>query len=202
MNIYKINQQDYDTILFLTRLAYYSDVDDIYPEPFDKVVTVEHYSGLRFNVFDMDDYVLVVICGSNSLRDWITNTKVGLGIEPKQYIQAKQHVLHNIYGVYDKPIVFSGHSLGGGIAEYLGTFFEEASISFNGCGMKHLVKGRIVVESINIVTKHDILNGITLHLPFKKYMQHCGQVIEVEDGRWFYSAKSHTDFGAMTKVKL
>ena len=33
---YKITQQDYDTILFLTRLAYYEGVDDIYPEPFDK----------------------------------------------------------------------------------------------------------------------------------------------------------------------
>lgn len=203
-NRYVLTQQDYDTILFLTRLSYYEDVDDLYPEPFSKVATVTRLSGLRFNVFEFDEYVLVIICGTNSMRDWIANTKIALGIESKQIKQAKDWVVNNVWTRTLKPIVFVGHSLGGAIASCVADFTFEQSITFNSCGYKHLIDrtGTSAVSHLNIITRHDILTGITNRLPFKSYMQLEGTVVMVEDKYRFLSIKSHSDFGAMTKVKI
>ena len=202
--MYEITQQDYDTILFLTRLSYYSDVDDLYPEPFSKVATVETLSGLRFNVFEFDDYILVNICGTNSLVDWIANTKIALGITPKQIKQARNWVVNNVWTTTCKPLVLAGHSLGGAIASCVANLIGETCITFNSCGYKHLLDFNLIDEKLvlNVTTKHDILTGITKRLPFKNYMQLYGRVITVEDGSFFLSIKSHSDFGAMTKVKI
>jgi hypothetical protein len=204
-----ITQEDYDTILFLTRLSYYEDVDDIYPEPFDKIATVEKFSGLRLNMFDMDEYVLFIICGTNSLRDWVANCKVALGIVPHQYDEAYYYIKNHTPNS-SKPIVIAGHSLGGGVAEYVASsinhYFKVTCITFNGCGCSHLIHPslRELNEVINVVTDSDILNGITMRLPFAKYyMQHCGATYIVQDESVLpLSVKAHSDFKAMTKVKI
>lgn len=206
---YKITQQDYDTILFLTRLSYYEDVDNIYPKPFDKIATVERFSGLRLNMFDMGDYMLFIICGSNSFNDWIANAKVALGFVPHQYEQAYCYVKNNTPH-HAKPIIIAGHSLGGGIAEYVASNMcyhdQVLCLTFNGCGCSHLIHPILRKEGgvINIVTDSDILNGITMRLPFAQYyMQHTGEVLVVKDESWFpLSFKAHSDFKAMTKVKI
>lgn len=201
---YKLTQQDYDTILFLTRLSYHEDMDDLYPEPFNKVATVTRLSGLRFNVFEFDEYVLVIICGTNSFRDWVANIKIAMGIEPKQVSEAKTWVVQNVWTRTLKPVIFVGHSLGGAIASCVADFTFEQSVTFNSCGYKHLIDktGTRATSHLNIVTKHDILTGITTKLPFKNYMQLDGEVVVVEDDCKFLSIKSHSDFGAMTKVKI
>lgn len=206
---YTVTQEDYDTILFLTRLSYYEDVDDIYPEPFNKTMTVEKFSGLRLNMFDMDDYILFIICGTNSLVDWIANCKVALGIVPHQYTQAYYYIKNNTPNS-SKPIIIAGHSLGGGIAEYVASsinhYFQIVCITFNGCGCSHLIHPslRDSNEVINVVTDSDILNGITMRLPFAKcYMQHCGTTYVVNDeSRLPLSVKAHSDFKSMSKLKL
>ena len=200
MKIYvELTQEDYDTICFLNRLAYF---DLKYPEPFNKVATVSKLDGLRMNVFDMGHYTLVICCGTNDLRDWITNFKVALGIEPHQYWSAYDYVVQEVYlKDREKPIVMSGHSLGGGIAEHVSSTIWCQCITFNGCGCKHLIPyyHRDDFECINVITKHDILNGITRRIPFaKKYMQHNGEIYIVDDKSWFpLSVKSHSDFGSM-----
>lgn len=206
---YKITQQDYDTILFLTRLTYYEDVDDIYPEPFSKITTLKKFSGLRLNMFDMDDYTLFIICGTNSLIDWVANCKVMLGIVPQQYEDAYYYIKNNTPNS-SKPIIIAGHSLGGGIAEYVSSCLYYHSqvicITFNGCGCGHLIHPILRKETdiINIVTDSDILNGITMRIPYvHHYMQHCGEVCTVKDNSKLpLSIKAHSDFKAMTQVKI
>lgn len=201
----KITQQDYDTIVFLTRLVYY---DLNYPEPFKCIKQIEIYSGLKLNIFDMDEYELFVICGTDSLRDWITNLKVGLGFTPNQYEQAYYYVKNNAPH-HTKPIVIAGHSLGGGIAEYVASnlYYHEQVIclTFNGCGCSHLIHPILRRENdvFNIVTDDDILNSITRPLSiFGCYMQHTGKVIMVKDKHFFLSVKSHCNFAAFNKVTV
>lgn len=202
-----LHQEDYDTIVFLTKLVYY-DVDGIYPKPFDKVKTVEKFSGLRMNIFDMDDYNLVVICGTNSLRDWISNLKVAIGIIPNQYFDAYDYVIEEAWRKNTmKPIVIVGHSLGGGVAEYVASEIRCTCITFNGCGSKHLIEKRYREDfkSINLVTNRDILNGITRRIPFaKNYLQHCGKTYIIKDTDGFspLSIKSHSNFNCFSKVHI
>ena len=198
----RISTEDYDIILFLTRLSYY---DIPYPEVFKCVAQYEVLSGLRLTMFDMDEYLLFIFCGTNSFRDWIANIEVGVGLRPVQYEQARRFVLGKAYP-HGKPIVIAGHSLGGGIATYvtcqLNSIFNIQCITFNACGCKHLIPDSMANNDItNIVTKHDILTGITRRLPFKKYLQLIGETIIVDDKTFLpLSVKSHCDFISLSKI--
>ena len=202
----KITVEDYDIIVFLTRLVYY---DLEYPECFNCTHSLSLISGLKLNRFDMGDYDLIIACGTNSFRDWVTNLKVALRLTPIQYKQACNFV-NEIEKDGTKPIVIVGHSLGGGIAEYiassLSVYFDVTGITFNGCGCKHLINPslRDYTNTYNIITSRDILNGITRRIPFaKNYLQHTGSTYIVKDeGLLPLSVKSHCDFSAFTKVNI
>ena len=203
--MYKITQEDYDVIVFLTKLVY---LDLNFPEPFERKERIEKITGLRIDIFDMGDYELFIMCGTNGLNDWVANLKVGLGFIPRQYEQAYFNV-KNRMPESSKPVIIAGHSLGGGLAEYVTSnlYYHQQVIclTFNGCGCSHLIHTilRKTDDVFNIITDDDILNSITRPLSiFGCYMQHTGKVIMVKDKHFFLSVKSHCNFAAFNKVTV
>ena len=203
--MYKITQEDYDVIVFLTKLVY---LDLKFPEPFERKERIDKITGLRIDIFDMGEYELFIMCGTNGLNDWIANLKVGLGFIPRQYEQAYFNVKNRMPNS-SKPVVIAGHSLGGGLAEYVASnlYYHQQVIclTFNGCGGSHLIHPilRKTDDMFNIITDDDILNSITKPLCiFGSYMQHTGKVIMVKDKHFFLSVKSHCNFAAFNKVTV
>lgn len=202
---YKITQEDYDVIVFLTKLVY---LDLEFPKPFERKERIEKITGLRIDIFDMGDYELFIMCGTNGLNDWVANLKVGLGFIPRQYEQAYFNVKNRMPNS-SKPVIIAGHSLGGGLAEYVASnlYYHQQIIclTFNGCGVSHLIHPilRKTDDMFNIITDDDILNSITKPLCiFGSYMQHTGKVIMVKDKHFFLSVKSHCNFAAFNKVTV
>ena len=202
---YKITQEDYDVIVFLTKLVY---LDLEFPKPFERKERIEKITGLRIDIFDMGDYELFIMCGTNGLNDWVANLKVGLGFIPRQYEQAYFNVKNRMPNS-SKPVIIAGHSLGGGLAEYVASnlYYHQQVIclTFNGCGVSHLIHPilRKTDDMFNIITDDDILNSITKPLCiFGSYMQHTGKVIMVKDKHFFLSVKSHGNFSAFNKVTV
>ena len=203
--MYKITQEDYDVIVFLTKLVY---LDLKFPEPFERKERIDKITGLRIDIFDMGEYELFIMCGTNGLNDWIANLKVGLGFVPRQYDQAYFNVKNRMPNS-SKPVIIAGHSLGGGLAEYVASnlYYHQQVIclTFNGCGVSHLIHPilRKTDDMFNIITDDDILNSITKPLCiFGSYMQHTGKVIMVKDKHFFLSVKSHGNFSAFNKVTV
>ena len=203
--MYKITQEDYDVIVFLTKLVY---LDLKFPEPFERKERIEKITGLRIDIFDMGDYELFIMCGTNGLNDWVANLKVGLGFIPRQYEQAYFNVKNRMPNS-SKPVIIAGHSLGGGLAEYVASnlYYHQqiTCLTFNGCGVSHLIHPilRKTDDMFNIITDDDILNSITRPLSiFGCYMQHTGKVIMVKDKHFFLSVKSHCNFAAFNKVTV
>lgn len=206
----ELTKEQYELHTFLTNCVY-SEL--AYPTWLRMSRRVVKRSGLRLEVFDLDEAKVVVICGTNSLKDWLTNLKIALHITPRQHKQCLQIVKEEIEKCKktNQSLFLCGHSLGGGIAEYVLANLnkEEVSrcygISYNGCGVKHL-GGELSEDKIkNVKTKHDILNNITLNIPFaKNYMQHYSKPTEVKDkAKFALSVKSHSDFRSlMNHVEL
>lgn len=198
----KITQDIYDTAIFLSRCVYY-EIEGVYPKPYDKCLTFEaKYTGLKMNVFDMGDYHIAVLCGTNDWHDVIADVKVGLHIIPRQLHRAKEA----IHKLEEKPIVFVGHSLGGFLAGMLHSVFKHKScaICLNPCGYRHLLRDEEELNILNVITKHDILNNITRNIPFaKKYLQLLGEIVILEDRYWFpLSIKAHSDFTSMAQHRV
>ena len=108
-----------------------------------------------------------------------------------------------------KPVIIAGHSLGGGLAEYVASnlYYHQQVIclTFNGCGCSHLIHPilRKTDDMFNIITDDDILNSITKPLCiFGSYMQHTGKIIMIKDKHFFLSVKSHSNFSAFNRVTV
>ena len=203
--MFKLTQEDYDVIVFLTKLVY---LDLKFPEPFERKERIDKITGLRIDIFDMGEYELFIMCGTNGLNDWVANLKVGLGFVPRQYEQAYFNV-KNRMPESSKPVIIAGHSLGGGLAEYVTSnlYYHQQVIclTFNGCGCSHLIHPILRKENdvFNIITDDDILNSITRPLSiFGCYMQHTGKIIMIKDKHFFLSVKSHGNFAAFNKVTI
>ena len=203
----KLTQYQYELCTFLNNCVYN---ELAYPPYLHMTNRVVKASGLRMEIFDLREGIFVVICGTNSLKDWLANFKVALGIVPNQHKQALAIVKDELCKaqVKGKPLICSGHSLGSGIVEYcianLGNieYDNYMGIGYNGCGVKHLggyvKKGKM----INVGTSRDILNGITERLPFKKYMQHFTPLNIVKDTTTWNPIKSHSNFEVMMKCNI
>lgn len=200
----QLTQSQYELCTFLNDCVYN---ELAYPPMFGMTKRIVKLSGLRVEVFDFPQAIFVVYCGTNSWRDWGANIQVGLGITPRQYKQALAIVKDELCRaqIKNKPLIVSGHSLGGGLCEYcianLGNveYDNYIGITYNGCGVKHLggyaKKGKI----IHIITSRDILNGITNKLPGKRYMKHYGETYIIKDNTTWNPVKSHSNFEVMMK---
>lgn len=200
-----LTQQEYESIVFLTRCVYHDDL--VYPSVLGFQHAVSLINGLSMNIFYGNRFNLIVICGSNSLMDWVANMKVAFNITPNQYYKALCHVL-NVYKDMspDKPLVIVGHSLGGGIAEYCASYFtgQVYAITFNGCPVKHLCENRNNANNImHLVTQHDILNWLTDLVPGRTFLKHLGDNKQIlPDSFSINPFKSHGNFNAFMMYRI
>lgn len=203
----KLTQNQYELCTFLNDCVYN---ELAYPPMMGMTNRIITLSGLRVEVFNLPQATIIVFCGTNSIKDWLANIKVGLGMIPNQHKQALAIVKDELCKaqIKNKPLIISGHSLGSGLVEYsianLGNveYDNYIGIGYNGCGVKHLggyaKKGKI----INIVTSRDILNGITSKLPGKRYMKHYGEINIIKDNTTWNPIKSHSNFEVMMKYNV
>lgn len=205
----QLTQSQYELCTFLNDCVYN---ELAYPPMFGMSKRIVKFSGLRMEVFDFPQAIIIVCCGTNrnSWKDWLTNIQVGLGITPRQHKQALAIVKDELCKaqIKNKPLIVSGHSLGAGLCEYcianLGNveYDNYIGIGYNGCGVKHLGGYAKEGKIINIVTTRDILNGITSKLPGQNYMKHYGEIKYIKDNTTWNPIKSHSNFEVMMKYNV
>ena len=171
-----------------------------YPDDFGLKTKTVKLSGLRAEIFEYENHDIVVFCGTNSLRDWLTNIQM-IFCKPRQFYQALELVLEG----YDpnKKTYIIGHSLGGAIAEYVGNAIHNPNlqvVTFNGAGIKHLINPKHDNNIVHFVTNKDILNRITKHLPFSLF-KHIGEVKTVTDTESWCGLKSHGNWNVFMRNK-
>ncbi len=79
------------------------------------------------------EYV-VAFRGTQSLQDWKNNLQQGVGLKSDEYDRAvKLAKRMNQYS--DRPVVFTGHSLGGGLASAAAVVTDKPATTFNAAGL-------------------------------------------------------------------
>lgn len=192
MNNFPLDNEVLDMVTFLTMTSYNCNY---YPDELNAKIYYDPISHLNMTKLEFSDHDVFVISGTQCLFDWIADAKLIFGITPRQFKKAVKFMRTHVNN--DKPTIISGHSLGGGITQFI---IHELNmdnligVTFNGVGIKHLIKERDRYEIYNVMSSRDILNGITKRLPFS-YFKHIGWEYEVEDTESKNCIRAHSNFG-------
>ncbi|NCP67565.1 DUF2974 domain-containing protein [bacterium] len=91
-------------------------------------------TGFKASIYENDDTLVVAFAGTEDLKDWIENAKQAIGWNSKQY-EAAFKIANRINQQKSKKIVFTGHSLGGGLAAVAAAKTKHQAITFNSAGV-------------------------------------------------------------------
>jgi Lipase (class 3) len=92
-------------------------------------------SGFEASAFEYDGKIIISYAGTNPdyIADLVTNGALALGINHPQLKQAAEFyaAIKNNPAYAGKEVVFTGHSLGGGLAAAMGVFFNKRAVTFD-----------------------------------------------------------------------
>lgn len=126
---------------------------------FKEFKAVDNYSdnsGILIGIYKKDNEYFFTIKGTDWYRldtDWQSNRAMCEGKIPKQYYSAEKFY-KAIKDTYPN-IIFTGYSLGGSIAQMLGSTFGNETICFEPYGAKNLKHGNYSTNIINFGNLHD-----------------------------------------------
>ena len=104
--------------------------------PFDRY---EDKNGFYGEAFYNKNTIAIVFRGSNDTKDWISNIEMGAKQLPWQYWTA-QSFYNKINAEFpNSEIVFTGHSLGGSLAQILGNETGNETVTFNAYGTGNII---------------------------------------------------------------
>jgi len=132
---------------------------------------VDNKSGFHAAIYKQgqgaDASYVVAFRGTENATDWKTNAASGAGFETKQFTMANDLVEHMVQQVGSENVVVTGHSLGGGLANYAAMKNEVHSTAFNSKGTTWKERMEIGnVEALgekyiqNYQVKGEVLTGV------------------------------------------
>lgn len=83
---------------------------------------------------DHEGHYILAFCGSNEAKDWLHNTRQGIGFEDSQYRQGVQLSLA-ASKTFGENLILTGHSLGGGLATAGSLITSAPAVTFNSAGL-------------------------------------------------------------------
>jgi hypothetical protein len=109
------------------------------------------------------EQIVVAFEGTNPLNpaDWINNVGNGIGLPMAQYDYAVKVTELAMQKYKDKDIIVTGHSLGGGLAQYAASKLNVNAVTFNAAGLSWLKSGLMLGDRVlNINASGDKVSNI------------------------------------------
>ncbi|CAQ83369.1 MULTISPECIES: phospholipase [Photorhabdus] len=140
-------------------------------------------TGFQAGIYRNGDLYIVAFVGTNDLKDILTNLRQGFGFDEAQYHQAVD-LARTARITFGENLLFTGHSLGGGLAATAALSVGKPAVIFNSAGvsdnmMKNLgfspQEGRVIAENGLIrhyVVEHDLLDVLQQKLPVSQPIGH------------------------------
>ncbi|MDR0217969.1 MAG: phospholipase [Enterobacteriaceae bacterium] len=185
--------------------------DEIAKAGIDPAILNDRSSGFQAGVYWNNGLYIVSFRGSDEYKDYMASVRQGLGYRETQYEQAID-LAYKSLKAFGENIIFTGHSLGGGLATMAALATGKPAVLFNSAGVSQTTlerqgwKANIAEEMAdaglirNYVVEHDWLDTLQKNLPIPQVMgnqillknQYVPQSGNIVDSIFHYSYVTHS----------
>lgn len=150
-------------------------------------------TGFHAETFYKKGTVVISMRGTDpfSYQDIILNDMaMGTNNLPIQYIDAINYYNEIQQTFPNSKIVFTGHSLGGSLAQLMGNLTGNEAVTFNAYGVGNLLNGNINYENSKNIRNYGNINDLVFMMNFDNQLGHT-QVINSSFDDDFYLTKGY-----------
>ncbi|MGJ0635803.1 phospholipase [Xenorhabdus bovienii] len=173
-DVYRMNSMGIGDYVRLTK-------DEISKAGIDPAILEDSSTGFQAGVYRNKGLYIVSFTGSNEIQDFMASIRQGLGFKEEQYGQAVKLAQAALKG-FGENVIFTGHSMGGGLASVAALTTGKPAVIFNAAGVSDSTlksmglspkASREVAENgliRNYIVEHDWLDNLQKTLPIPQPM--------------------------------
>ncbi|MBC8945908.1 MULTISPECIES: alpha/beta hydrolase [Xenorhabdus] len=155
--------------------------DELIKAGIDPDILDDTSTGFQAGIYHYKGLYIVSIAGSNEIKDFMASIRQGLGYNEKQYNQAVA-LSQAALKAFGENVIFTGHSLGGGLASMAALTTGKPAVIFNSAGVSDWTLKRMgwspqVAREMankglirNYVVENDWLDNLQKTLPLPQPM--------------------------------
>ena len=144
------NQKRFDNEMKSLSVGVYKGNEKSIPKDWIKVSEYDKKSGFHGEAFYKDGKVVIAMRGTNDKDDLANDVDMAKKKLPNQYADAQKFYEKVRKDFPDQEIVFTGHSLGGSLAQLMSNKTGYGAVTFNAYGVRDILQGNVRDDLDNI----------------------------------------------------
>ena len=183
----------FDNEMKALSLGVYKDNKNSIPKDWVRFSERDNEStGFHAETFYKKGAVVISFRGTDDYKDLFENDFLQMGRNklPNQYVDAINYYNEIQKTFPSSKIVFTGHSLGGSLAQLMGNLTGNEAVTFNAYGVGNLLNGNINYENSKNIRNYGNINDLVFMMNFDNQLGHT-QVINSSFDDDFYLTKGY-----------
>ena len=141
----KTETTNFDNELKALSMGVYKGNEKSIPRDWIKISEYDKKSGFHGEAFYKDGKVVIAMRGTEKedKKDWQNDINMGMKKLPNQYVDAQKFYEKVKKDFPDQEIIFTGHSLGGSLAQLMSNKTGHETVTFNAYGVRDILQGNV-----------------------------------------------------------